>query len=241
MSFSFGKELPVKDGLIFYLDAINPASHPPSSNYWKSLSKDVSIGKFDATYPPIFNTNYNGKKVIEFNGTDTFLSGSFNSDAFGGQNYLDLNSGDLTVEIFFSINELQTSKGILTIGYDEIGDQYQYSVGVSQGSSKLGIWVSVQQSGSSTYLTNEELGQYNLMHVCFGDDPDYDRNVYMNAQAIDKHPYGTSSLPINLWYVGRVRSDYYSGSVSYIKVYNRILTQSEITKNYLYAINERKV
>lgn len=228
MSYGFGNRT-VKDGLVFYLDAENPASYNSIADdrKWKSIAKDTSIGYFNTSSTPQFSNNYKGKKAIVFAGSSKAISGSIGTD-----NLLDINkTGTITVQIVFATNELEEEKWIFASGDDNTGTA-QYAVGITRRDDNQYVNVYHGRTSNIVLIGGVEPNRYAVLTVSFGTST----KVYYNETDLGNHntiPENTIS-PGNQWQMGYnpTRVADFQGGVNAVRVYNRELTASEVSQNY---------
>lgn len=230
MSLSHGSSI-VRDGLVLHLDAANPKSYPGSGTSWVDLSG-------------------NGNHVTLYNGV-TFSNGSLigdGVDAYGRTNStLDLTSTNAITVISAWKMPTTTSTGILyehTVTWNVVNSGYGgFGLGPnSQGSGNVANWIHVQVQGNVGYggrntptpdstafqhyaaihdftatALNETVNHINGALVTTTGGTSYTANNTGN--------FGNDHL--YLWTRGGTAS-FNSGSLSFLKIYNRRLTLDEI-------------
>lgn len=248
MSFNFSQQLPITDGLVFYLDASNiersyPVSGSVSSSFWKSIGKESSIGYFYSQKPPTYNSNYFGKKAIVFDsGDENQITGSMGVDDWLNQN----KTGKLTVEIYFYIGNSQSDRVLFSVGgNDSAGTSGQYAIGIT-GTSDIRPYIA-SNAGTFTGATiSNSTNRWNYTAVCFSDtNLSSNTNIYYNnindrIESVNKHELSNGNNPTErYWQIGRTGTRYFTGGINLIRVYNRILSIEEIQLNYDYSIQRK--
>jgi len=223
MGFYRGPNI-VTNGLIVAVDAANLKSYQSGSTIWYDKSGNGKNGTL--INGPTYSSNNGG--VINFDGINDVVS-------FGtGDTFFDLPS--FTIDIWFqskgTVPTTGTVPGLFGFTYGiraYFGLANQISFGVLSGSAATqyinatvssslrddGIWYNgvFQASPTNSYLY--------LNGVLVGS-----RSVTWLGNTI----YNTSA-----WQLGRDLNNgtqFFTGSMSSYKMYNRILTQAEITQNY---------
>jgi hypothetical protein len=231
MAYGFGNRT-ITDGLVFCLDAANPASYQTNTSYWKSIAKDSSIGYF--TGDTYFDSNYYEKKVIRFDGADDYIVGQ-SPDRLLNVN----NTGDITVQVFFSVRDPQTKKTIFCAAADN--DTYaHYGIGVSQAGGDESIYAYIfsgaaEESIDTNILIDNSRHPYRMLTVSFGTS----HAVYFDNTYITDHSITISGNPFgNYWFLATepTRTSFFDGDIHTIRVYNRVLSASEISNNYDFYI-----
>jgi hypothetical protein len=227
MAYGFGNRT-ITDGLVFCLDAANPTSYQTNTSFWKSIAKDSSIGDFaGGTY---YQDLYQ-KPAIIFDGADDFIAGQSGPDGL-----LDINkTGVITVQLFFSVSILQSKKSIFCASGDDSTNAH-YGVGVSEASGDESIYVYIfNDSTEGTIDTNEkpDVGRfpYRMITVSFGTQTP----VYFDTTYIGDHNITITGNPLgNYWFLATkpTKSEFFTGAIHGIRIYNRILSANEVSNNY---------
>lgn len=208
-------------GLVLHLDAANPVSYPGSGTTWTDLSGNGS----NVT---LTSTSYNAANggSIEFNGTSSYANFAAN---IGSTNVV-------TVEMWVKTNSLNLPNGSMYFGFNyydvwtengnigyntSAGDQYGISYARANTLGIEGAWkhfVFVMNAGAKTN---------NKIYV----------NGVSETMAQQQGAFGTANANFNS---GAGRISGWRGDASWkmnmnvasFKVYNRELTQAEITNNF---------
>lgn len=229
-TFQYGPKV-VTDGLILYLDAANPKSYPGSGTDWIDLSR-LNNNNGTLINGPTFDSA-NGGNIV-FDGIDDYVdttnpsnlspSSSFSLSVWGnGIGYV-LNS-------FVADSSFNFSGVIFNITYGGISE-FSFSDGTA-ASYNLNVSGPPPLSGIYYVATYDGSNDANGM------------KLYMDgieqATTINSNTPLTQSPPYNIpWVIGTAFQDvppltpivFYTGGVFIAQVYNKVLTQSEITQNY---------
>jgi len=206
------------DGLVLYLDAGNINSYSGSGTTWTDLSGNSNNGTL--TNGPTFSSANGGS--IAFDGTNDYIninsSNSLLSAAQGTVNiWFKYNSISVNGNSIISkIDSVQSNNGYNIYLYNNyiIGEikvsGTAYNIGFSVSS---GIWYNSTITYSSNgfiscYLNGIKRGTYNLP------------SFTMTTQAL-------RLATANDTYWG-----YFNGNISNVQIYNKVLTDSDILKNY---------
>ena len=220
MAFANGPKI-VTDGLVLSLDAADRNSYPGSGTAWNDLA---GSNNGTLTNGPTFNSS-NGGSIV-FDGVDDYAS----------TNNFSLTQA--TFDFWFSV----TDKGS------------GFSYVMSYGSGGVGgmISISVANQSYSTYLVNRELycfiggGDSSIKPtgflITYGSIYNVVLTVANSSSVIGLYVNGTNYPVVNsdvlslgsIFNIGRWFSDfnYLSGKVFTGKIYNRVLSSSEVLQNY---------
>jgi len=197
----------VQNGLILCLDAANVKSYPGSGTTWKTLTTTANSGTL--INGPTYNSSNNGS--IVFDGTD---------------DRVDLSTAVGTVSGYtigyWAKRDAESRMPVSTISADFywFGDSsWRYVHGGVAGefyyskptSIPLGTWgyYAVTYDGSNVSV--------------------YRQGIYQGQQASTGTANFSSALRIGWWGSNTYA---YLGNISQVSMYNRALTQAEITKNF---------
>jgi hypothetical protein len=215
MSFNFGWRGPniVKDGLVLYLDATSPNSY--SNKFDKLIWRDIS-GKSNnglILNGPTYNNNY-----FSFDGINDYVNCGNNSS-------LQITKGSISVWVrtttpgsgYRGIITKREAWGIFTFNNELVvfdwGNGTHRSTGVNIAD---GNWRNIVLTFSETIGT-----------------PSNNAIVYVNGVSIITTTVKHLSQIYNcLIGYGNYLSQYVKGDVSNVQIYNTVLTQTEINKNY---------
>jgi len=204
----------IDPSIILWLDADNTRSYPGTGTTWY----DLSSNHYDATL-------YNGANFVNGN--------AINFDYTQGQ-YAALapNSmlgGDMTAIGWVYVRSYQSWSRLFDFG-NGAGSQ-NVILAVSDGTTGTPVYsIGNNLNGNTTVPLNQWV---QLVGIQNG----FDGYLYMNGQQIGVLP-SNGSIPNvirNYNYIGRSNwgSDaYLDGKISYLKIYNRVLSPAEITLDY---------
>lgn len=241
MGVSIGGKI-VTDGLMVHLDALNPISYPGTGTDWYSLrpNSNYTLDLAAGTNPPTIA-----------NGYATFDPANESKAYIGGVS-LNRYTPNVTIDFWAKLKPLYGTgiRRILAIGVNSgfyVGYLDDLSIGI--GTNTTNLW---GVSGANV----ESLGGYNAWahFSCVlsngVDNPGYpnlpinSQKVYVNGvlptnayQTTDDNPYGNQrswgSGDSVFFYIGGPRGGFWGDfDIALVKVYNRELTQEEVTQNF---------
>ena len=212
----------VTDGLVLLLDAADKNSYPGSGTTWRDMSGGGR--NFTLENSPTFSTSKGG--AIVFDGNDDFLTGPASNTFSIVQ--------DHTVEVVFNIAELRSTVfftwsnggpsgrqifthapwGNDTIYYDvALNSRVQYSP-VPVGRIVHMVW----RLRSST-TPRQQIFENNVIKADNG-----------------TNTVGNISMGTDPVYIAKIGDfSYWKGTIYYFRVYNRALTDAELSQNYTLA------
>ena len=224
--YSFGKV--VTNGLVLSLDAGDKNSYPGTGTTWFDISGNRRNFTFNAT--PTFTTERGGG--ITFDGTDDYCTGPA-SNAFSlDQEFTIEFAGKSTVTaasyaIFFQWWNNSGGRAILSSWPFGGGDNnVYYDVGGCCGATQRITW-----EGSSTLNVNA----YGAFRCRVGTNPT--RQIFVNNVSVADSgvnstatiTYGTTAAIIGAYDTGNY---FHKGNLYMFRMYNRALTDAEMTQNY---------
>jgi hypothetical protein len=204
----------ITDNLILCLDAANIKSYTSGSTYWYDLSKTISGSTLINN--PSFDSSVNGS--LYFNGTDEYANcGNFSSQQITSGTILCWFKGQQQGNDYNGIVVKSGAWGIFIFQSKLYLYDWGNGVGRDTGVNVSdNTWRNVAFTFSST-----ELGLSNNSFVYING------NQVLNTTV--KH--STHSSPLLVGY-GNWLSQYFQGNISYLQIYNRVLTGVEIKQNY---------
>lgn len=202
----FGPNI-VKDGLVLYLDAANTKSYSGSGTTWYDLSGNNVNGTLNG---PTFNN-----KTFEFNGIDNTISISNPIN----QNNLEQ---EWTVSSYINISD-KVSQCLLSI------NNGLYVCYVQGNNSLLYL-----NGGANDYYTyGGDLGNIGWVMATFRfRNSDGYRKIYKNDIDISTSGPNKTSTPSGNGAKSLIIGSGLEGFMSNFLIYNRLLTDKEITQNY---------
>lgn len=205
----------VRDGLVLHLDAANPKSYPGSGAAWTDLSGFGNNGTL--INGPAYNSANNGSIVFD----------GVNDNATFPNNTISTTAG-ITVEVWF-----KTSSGTKYQDIFDLSDNY-------------GIWIVTNFSGATGkihtsfntitgYMTADYTANNWYQVVLSGSGTS--NFMYLNGvQVATASQSVVPSINLNTARIGNVdgdrSSEYLIGNVPNLKLYNRVLSATEIQQNF---------
>lgn len=205
----------VRNGLVMHLDAANPKSYPGTGTTWTDLSGNGNNG-----------TLVNGVGYNAANGGSLVFDGVDDKVTFPN-NTISTTSG-ITVEVWFT-----TSSGTKYQDIFDLSDTY-------------GIWIVTNFSGATGkihtsfntitgYMTANYTANNWYQVVLSGSGTS--NFMYLNGvQVATTSQLVVSSINLNTARIGNVdgdrASEYLVGNVPNLKLYNRVLSATEIYQNF---------
>jgi len=220
MGVSAGPDI-IQDGLVLNLDASDKLSYPGSGTTWKDTSGNGNSGTL--TNGPTFNSGNGG--AIVFDGTNDYTVNTIspigfnfnNTNAISGEAWIYYSPS--SYDFWFSAN----NSGIKYRFGSESNGYFYWDMGQHVDRSYSGyvlpsnIWNHVVFTGGlqGGFITT---------------------NVYSNNTLIVSQNEGISSLTtIADYYIGTGEAPSvhpFNGRIATIRIYNKVLSQLEITQNY---------
>jgi hypothetical protein len=200
----------ITDGLVLFLDAGNNRSYSGTGTTWTDLSSTAITGSL--TNGPTFSSANGGSLVFD-----------------GTNDYVDITSSThlnqpLTMEAWININT-QHSGMILSRG---TGNYEMYTF-------TDGIIYTYWGDAYNTTINNPSITTGSWNQFCFSlsgtTENVYKNGVFIGSRTLNTSPVYTNTGNLNL---GRRNSGttYFSGSIGFIKLYNRVLSSDEVLQNY---------
>lgn len=195
----------VTNGLVVYLDAGNSASYSGSGSTWYDLSGNSN--HMTLINSPSYSSSSGG--VIQFNGSNQYAD-------------LNLNYSTSTFTIMGASRYSGSPRGRIITAINN--------------NWLLGHWASsTQKYYAEGWITNSSSGETNdtnwRIYTATENYPSDLRSMYVNNTAYITNSNG-GSQGFNGLRLGQQYSEYSASEVGFILVYNRILTQAEMTQNY---------
>ena len=217
MSYANGPKI-VTDGLVLCLDAANRKSYPGSGTAWNDLSGNGYNGTL--TNGPTFDGGNNGS--IVFDGVNDYIT-------CGSPSALDFGANNFNLSCWVNIPS--------TSGADWMGIISRYNSGT-------GFWIQLNPSNryvgfgwdGGTFITSStSAGGGQWKFISCQRTGSTSAEVYVNGSLAAS----SSSLPSKTSTgqnidIGRIdiSGRYTSGNIAQVSIYNRKLSQNEITQHY---------
>ena len=223
--YGFGKT--VTNGLVLSLDAADKNSYIGSGTTWRDLSGNNNTGSLTAS--PTFNS-VNGGNIV-FNGTSQYSYGIQNT-AFP------LGSAALTIETWVNAKGTTGIGAIFAYGKEATGNRVELGIRTSN-------YVVVAISGCAYGFTEADNINTWIHLVAIPGTLNSQTIIYKNGIQKSVILQAGSDTTRNIvaassYFVGNnpdatggpATTSYLSGSVATVKLYNRVLSATEITQNY---------
>jgi hypothetical protein len=218
MAFHYSPKI-VTNGLVLCLDAANTKSYVPSSTTWYDLSKSGYNGvlKNGVSY------SQSNLGILNFDGSDDYIS-------CGNENNLQITEGSVCCWV-------KTSGA--GSGYRSIVAK-QFNYGLFTDSNVLITYDWNTSSVKSTGINIAD-GNWKYVVLTFTENtgsPSNNAIVYLNGQSVL-----TATIKLNTTYIiefqigngGTISggaTQHINGSISQVKIYNRVLSVDEISQNF---------
>lgn len=207
----------VTDGLVLSLDAGNTKSYTSGSTTWFDKSGFGNNGTVFNS--PAFDTGSLGN--IIFDGTNDYVNCG----------YIMNFSSSFTLELAFKTTYTGTDV-IMCSKYDYTDPNFWF--GVKNNKLTFSIHVFTSGKAEPASLTNVNNGNWYIGHAIYNSS-NYNTSVYLNS-VLQSTVVGNTAFTdtSRSYYIARFNPTaiYFPGSIAYNRVYNRALTQAEITQNF---------
>ena len=223
LKVSYGPNI-VTDSIVLTIDAGNRNSHIGSGTNWNDLSGNASNGTL--TNGPTFNSSNIGS--IVFDGVDDFVTGT---------NVVI--SSQATLLVWFKTSNAQVNKWLFSIPFDSAGGGNGFDIYLTTGGVGSYCITYPVNVGNVSYGVNYADGLWHMVAVSYNGSAltMYWDGAQVNTSSFSGTIKQTGNGEYNVCRFGSVGL-YANASVSYVNVYNRGLTSSEVYQNY-YAIKSR--
>jgi hypothetical protein len=216
----------VQSGLVLNLDAGVSSSYPGSGTTWTDLSGSGNNGTL--TNGPTFNSANFGS--IVFDGTNDYIEGTVIEPLY------------YTLSCWFkatgapSIND-EAGGFMISSSPQLFGGVIQYAISYSWLNQKIGFFP--QTNTSPIYTANNSVLRnqfYNVVGVYNGSL----RIIYINGVLATQASYttnpvyptsGNRNYQIGRWGFGGFER-FFNGNIPQVSIYNRALTETEVSQNY---------
>lgn len=214
MSTTSGGPNIVTDGLVLYLDAGNTKSYISGSTIWYDLTKN----RYDGTLinnPTYVENNYGG---LTFNDSNNYITTNITPQT------INIYDNSYTAESVFKPTNLSGDNMIF--GNNTQGTRAGWHLGLRNSSFYFGHYASDTSAGTAVINTT--------YHVCWVYNKGVSSRIWING--VDTGGGLISSFiatnNINLGTGFNTSNTLFGGTIYIIKIYNKVLTQSEILQNY---------
>ena len=222
MSFNFSPKA-VTDGLVIYYDATNFRSYVSGSTVWNDISRTGNNGTL--INGPTFNPN-NGGSIV-FDGVNDYVIGT---NVFI--------SSQATLLVWFKTSTAQTNKYLLSLPSNSAGAN-GFDIYLTTGAVGSYCITNPSNVGNVGYSVGYNDGLWHMVAVSYNGSAltMYWDGVQVNTSSLSGTIKQTGNGEYNVCRFGSFGL-YTNANVSYVNVYNRGLTSSEVYQNY-YAIKSR--
>jgi hypothetical protein len=207
----------VTNGLVLNLDAANTKSYVSGSTTWRDLSGNNNSGSL--INGPTFNSQ-NGGSIV-FDGVDDFVNCGY------VMNF----SSSFTIELTFKTT-FTGSNGIICSKYDFTDPNFWF--GVNNGKLTFSINVFTSGKAEPASISNVNDGNWYIGHAIYN-STNYNASLYLNSVLQNSITGNQAFTDVNRsYYIARFNPTtlYFPGTIAYNKVYNRVLSPSEVLQNY---------
>lgn len=214
MSFHHSPKI-VTNGLVLCLDAANKKSYSGSGTIWRDLTQ--SANNFSLVNGTSFSNSNQGSFLLDGNDDVISISNPIN---------IPNTESSSSADIWFNTYTTSGTKQILFVGKD--GNSYQ--IEIRSNILRMGVW-----GGGflvSSNITPSTFTWYNCTISTNGTT----HNIYLNGQLINSNSTATQTGNVTRIVIGSYLlnggNEQFNGLISNVKIYNRVLSASEISQNY---------
>lgn len=207
----------VTDGLIMHLDAANQRSYSGSGSTWTDLT---GVNNATLTNNPTYSTNNKGE--FTFNGVSQYATVTTVTG-------INAPIGAHSIEMVVKFGEVPTTRQwLLLLGLTNTGSHH-WLYKASTGVLSIGVFNATQIN--SLVPTPGE-----WVHLC-ATVSENGLYVYKNGSLHESNVMSTSlsipatSAPLTIA-EAKAGEAYFAGTVGSVKIYNRMLLESEVTQNF---------
>jgi len=211
----------VTSGLVLELDAGNIKSYPTTGTTWFDKSGNAYNGTL--TNGPTFNTGSLGS--IVFDGVDDYVSLGNNLDQ----------NGPLSIMSWIYTTTVSSGARAIISNCNAGGNQQDYVLEINRTAAKVGaFWGDIVLLVSSQSLVANQW--YYVGFVRSGSTSNWNLNIYINGTSdsttnTSVNPNATNA-GTSIGRAGDVLSQYFSGRISNVQMYNKALSAQEVSQNF---------
>lgn len=206
------------DGLVLYLDAGNITSYSGSGTTWTDLSGNSNTGTL--TNGPTYSSANKG--IITFDGTNDYVN-------INSSNSL-LSAAQGTVSVWFKYNSISANGNSVISKIDSVGSNNGYNIYLYNNTIAGEIKVSNTAYGVGASVSSSIWYNFTMTYSSNGFISSYINGIKLGTYSLPSFSMTSQALKIgagNDTYWG-----YFNGSVSNVQIYTKILTDTEVLKNY---------
>lgn len=206
------------DGLVLYLDAGNINSYSGSGTTWTDLSGNNNNGIL--VNGPVYSSVNKG--IITFDGTNDYVHISSSNSL--------LSAAEGTVNIWFKYNSISGNGNSIISKIDSSASNNGYNFYILNNNIAGEIKVSNVAYGVGAAVSSSIWYNFTMTYSSNGFISSYINGIKRGTYSLPSFSMSTQALKIgtaNDTYWG-----YFNGSVSNVQIYNKILTDAEVLKNY---------
>jgi hypothetical protein len=201
----------VTDGLVFYLDAANNKSYISGSSTWTDISEFQRNGTL--TNGPTFNTQSGGN--IVFDGVDDYVT------------FSTITNTVYTIEFWY---KMFGNDG--TYGY--FASSGNNGLAIGEGGAGVGFGQFYYWNGTASVLLATIPSTTNWNHICaLINTTTNNIQIFGNGNQLSTSTQTSMSTSVSN--IGRFifsNLNFLRGNLAVYRIYNRVLTTTEITQNY---------
>lgn len=214
----------VTSGLQLYLDAGNTASYPGTGTTWTDLSGNGNNGTL--TNGPTFSSS-NGGSIV-FDGSNDYVTVPFSANFPTG-------SSARTLCAFLNASTVSGGRSIFGIG------------GNTSAGCRSNLWIEnagtigIETLGNGVF-TSSWAGINNWVYLCVtyaAGGNSFAHTLYINGSQVSTSTVGSAATMNTLntsCFIGTipnaVGNNHFSGNISIVQLYNRVLTAVEVSQNF---------
>ncbi|MFN9855453.1 MAG: LamG-like jellyroll fold domain-containing protein [Bacteroidota bacterium] len=202
----------VTDGLVLWLDAGNTPSYPGSGTAWTDLSGNRNNGTL--TNGPTYSSTNGG--VVVFDGVNDFIE-------LGTPSSLQFASGSsFTINMWFRTNNAVSSQALFSYG----NNAYNLYIDGSK------LWFAKARVAND--LGGPSISSNIWYNITLINNIGTNTIYYLNGILQNTKSFGSTYTYANPLRIGTSFDEgyFFNGNIALTKVYNRSLTQTEITQNF---------
>jgi len=219
-AIGFNQQDIVKDGLVLWLDANDKTSYPGTGTTWRDLSKGGNNGTL--TNGPTFDSG-NGGSIV-FDGADDYTDTSYNIEAATSSNLQTFCSwlyGTSTNNSFFGSGASAQGQFHLILNFQSNGQLRFAESNYGGGGGVLDQNNIVTVSANSTWN-----------YACIIKTAVSTFDVYFNGVKVITGATKAATLPAPFSFGRWWNGQFIPARIASAQIYNRALSQNEITQNY---------